>query len=378
MNFTSAGAWLSRLRAKFPDREFIMRSDGQVRFIRISSAMQLSAVGGAVLLATAWCGSMGAVAFERWSATSEQAELLDREAKVATAESRVAKYRDGIDEVTSDLARRQKFIEQMVEAHIGDLPDDKAEGETVSDSRQETAKTVSKVSAVLPEASELAHIEAEQLAFVERLTSYADRRAESASKAIRKLGLNPNTIIAGSRRAEGGPLLRLATGKDGSLDPRFKRLGVSLARMDALENGLASIPQVKPAKVAYVSSSYGYRSDPFTGGAAFHAGLDFPGPKGSPIYAAAKGKITFVGGRQGYGNCIEISHGNGLMTRYGHLSAFKAKVGQKVDAGTVIAAMGSTGRSTGSHLHFEVRVNGRPVNPRPFLEAATNVQQEAR
>lgn len=85
-----------------------------------------------------------------------------------------------------------------------------------------------------------------------------------------------------------------------------------------------------------------------------------------------------MGRRQGYGNCIEVSHGNGLMTRYGHLSNFNAKVGQKVDAGTVIAAMGSTGRSTGSHLHFEVRVNGRPVNPRPFLEAANNVQQEAR
>ncbi|MEJ2457870.1 MAG: M23 family metallopeptidase, partial [Novosphingobium sp.] len=109
----------------------------------------------------------------------------------------------------------------------------------------------------------------------------------------------------------------------------------------------------------------------------FHAGLDFPGPRGSPIYAAAKGTVSFVGRRHGYGNCIEISHGNGLMTRYAHLSSFgKTHVGEQVDAGTVIAAMGSTGRSTGPHLHFEVRVNGRPVNPRPFLEAARNVQQK--
>jgi murein DD-endopeptidase MepM/ murein hydrolase activator NlpD len=256
----------------------------------------------------------------------------------------------------------------MVEAHIGDLPKDKKAGETVSDSSSEAAETVKKISAALPEARGLAQIEAEQLAFVERLTRYADRRSDAAIASIRKLGLNPNAIIAGSNAAEGGPLMKLATSADGTLDPRFQRMGASLARMDALENGLASIPQVQPAHVAYVSSSYGYRSDPFTHAAAFHAGLDFPGPRGSAIYAAAKGRVSFVGRRQGYGNCI--------VTRYAHLSGFKARVGQKVAAGTVIGAMGSTGRSTGPHLHFEVRVNGRPVNPRPFLEAARNVQKE--
>lgn len=354
-----------------------MRSQGQVRFIRLSSRLQLAVAGVAALLLTVWCGSMGAMAFERLSSRSEQAALLDREAEVAKAEGQVDQYRDGLQDVTTDLRRRQEFIEQMVQAHIGDLPDEKPE-EAISRDKGKAAETVGKVSAALPEAAGLARIEAEQLAFVERLTRYADRRAASASDAIRRLGLNPNAMTSSAGRGEGGPLLRLATGKDGSLDPRFRRLGVSLARMDALENGLASIPQVTPAEVAYVSSSYGYRSDPFTGGAAFHAGLDFPGPMGSPIFAAAKGTVTFVGHRQGYGNCIEISHGNGMMTRYGHLSAFRARVGQQVDAGTVVAAMGSTGRSTGPHLHFEVRVNGQPVNPRPFLDAAANVQQEAR
>lgn len=350
-----------------------MRSQGQVRFIRLSSRLQLTIAGVATLLLAGWCGSMGAMAFERLSSRSEQVALVDREAEIARAESRVEQYRDGLQDVTADLRRRQEFIEQMVQAHIGDLPD--ANGE--SGAKGEAAGTASKVSAVLPEAAGLARIEAQQLAFVERLTRFADRRAAAASEAIRKLGLNPNAMTSSAGRGEGGPLLRLATAKDGSLDPRFRRLGLSLARMDALENGLASIPQVQPAQVAYVSSSYGYRSDPFTGSAAFHAGLDFPGPMGSPIFAAAKGRVTFVGHRPGYGNCIEISHGNGLTTRYGHLSGFKARVGQQVDAGIVIATMGSTGRSTGPHLHFEVRLNGQPVNPRPFLDAATNAQQEA-
>ena len=355
-----------------------MRSHGQVRFVRISSRVQIMAAGTAAVLLTVWLGTIGAAAISRISSTSARAALLHREAAVATAESRVEAYRDNIRETTADLARRQHFIEQMVEAHIGDLPDDKQAGETVSDSSGEAAKTVKKVSAVLPEARGLAQIEADQLAFVERLTRYADRRSAAASAAIRKLGLNPNAIIASSHGAEGGPLMRLATSADGSLDPRFQRMGASLARMDALVNGLDSIPQVSPAHVAYVSSSYGYRSDPFTGAPAFHAGLDFPGPRGSAIYAAAKGTVSFVGRRQGYGNCIEIDHGNGLMTRYAHLSGFKkTHVGEHVDAGTVIGAMGSTGRSTGPHLHFEVRINGRPVNPRPFLEAARNVQQKA-
>ncbi|XJJ66846.1 peptidoglycan DD-metalloendopeptidase family protein [Novosphingobium sp. BL-8A] len=378
MKFISAGALKSRLQAAFPEREFIMRSQGQVRFIRISSRMQKVAAGTCAALLGAWCVSMGAVAVSQFSATSDHVLLRMREAKVATAESRVQQYRNNLNGTVDDLARRQKFIETMVEAHIGDLPEDQKAGETVTDSTAETAETVKKVSLAVPEAGKLAGIEAEQLAFVERLTRYADRRAAATADTIRKLGLNPNSIAAGNRAAEGGPLEKLATAADGSIDPRFQRLGQSLARMDALENGLASIPQVSPAHVAYVSSSFGYRADPFTGGAAFHAGLDFPGPMGSPIYAAAKGRVTFVGQRQGYGNCVEISHGNGLMTRYGHLSGFNVRPGQLVDGGTRIAAMGSTGRSTGPHLHFEVRINNRPMNPRTFLEAAHNVQQEAR
>lgn len=360
-----------------------MRSHGQVRFIRISSRMQKATAGVAVSLLGAWCVSMGAMAVSQFSATSEQAALASREAQVADAAGQVRRYRENLDDTVASLARRQQFIEKMVDAHIGELPDEAQNGAAAAgahDAGTTAAPESNKISAALPEADKLARIEADQSAFVERLTRYADRRAALASDAIRKLGLNPGPMLARARSkvAEGGPLERLATGTDGSLDPSFKRLGLSLARMDALENGLASIPQVQPAHVAYVSSSYGYRSDPFTGGAAFHAGLDFPGPMGSPIYAAAKGKVTFVGQRQGYGNCIEISHGNGLMTRYGHLSGFGVRVGQDVDGGTRIAAMGSTGRSTGSHLHFEVRVNNRPMNPRPFLEAARNVQQEAR
>src|SRR5690606_2782526 len=135
-----------------------------------------------------------------------------------------------------------------------------------------------------------------------------------------------------------------------------ERLGVGLARMDALERGLASLPQVVPADMRMISSGFGYRRDPFTGHAALHSGLDFAGNVGDPIHAAAGGKVSFVGHRSGYGKVVEISHGNGLTTRYAHMSAWQARRGQVVEPGDVIGRIGSTGRSTGPHLHFEVRI----------------------
>jgi murein DD-endopeptidase MepM/ murein hydrolase activator NlpD len=364
----------------FPDREFIMRSQGHVRFIKITTRLQVIAATTVAILLLAWLITMAAVAVTRYTSEQDRLALLDREAKVATAESRVSKYREDLGTVTQDLVRRQEFVERMVDAHIGDLPDDAAEGETVSDSSDEADRTIRKVSAVIPEATGLARIEARQLAFVEKLTRYADRKSKEAADAIRKLGLNPNAMLASasSGSAEGGPYLSLATDSDGSLDPRFQRLGVSLARMDALERSLDGIPQVRPASMDFISSGFGYRVDPFNGKAAFHAGLDFRGPVGAPIFAAAKGTVSFAGVKQGYGKCVEVDHGNGLSTRYAHMSRLHAVVGQPVNAGDVIGAIGSTGRSTGPHLHFEVRIHGRPVNPRPFLEASTDVHEKDR
>lgn len=359
-----------RLQGWFPDREFFMRSRGQVRFVTVTSKMQITAAGGALAVLLAWGGSMAVMGMMQY----HRADLLDRQAKVETAEQRVAEYRDDIGKATDDLKRRQDFIEHMLPM----LPDDMKPDETVSDSKSEAEKTVDKISAEIPEAAGLARLEARQLAFVENLTRYADRRAKRASTALRKLGLNPRTVLSAMRSAQGGPLEKLSTSRDGSTDPRFERLGLSLARMEALEDGLQGVPHVTPAEGGLITSSFGYRSDPFTGGGAFHPGLDYRGAYGAPIHAAAAGRVSFVGQIRGYGKVVEVSHGNGLLTRYAHMSKTMAKVGQEVAAGDVIGAIGSTGRSTGPHLHFEVRINNRVVNPRPFLEKAPDVLEEAR
>ena len=246
-----AGGLLHRLRAWFPDREFFMRSQGQVRFIKITSRMQMIAAGVVLAALVAWGLSMAVMGWLQYRAAADRMSLLEREAKVSSAEERVGVYRHDIDAVADDLKRRQTFIEEMVDS----LPADVRDGETVTNSAGEAGKTIDKVSAMIPEAAALARIEARQLDFVEKLTRYADRRAERSARAIRQLGLDPNAMVrAAGREAMGGPFERLSTGRDGSIDPRFERLGLSLARMEALDTSLAGIPQYLPAKVELVMS----------------------------------------------------------------------------------------------------------------------------
>ncbi len=365
----------------FPEREFFMRSDGQVRFITISTRMQMAAAGLAAAVLLGWGVSMGAMAFSQYRASSERADLLNREADVAQAEDRLADYGDDLAATTADLEKRQDVLDGISDMLPADMvAPAAADGavSAVSDSAQESGELISMIERTIPGAAGLARIEARQLAFVERMTRYADRRAHSAEQAIRQLGLDPRMMMVADEQAQGGPLEMLASSRSGGLDPRFERMVLSLSRMSALERGLQEIPQVMPADIRSISSGFGYRRDPFNGHAAMHAGLDFRAPYGAPIHAAADGTVSFVGQKSGYGNVVEVSHGNGMITRYAHMSRFAAHVGQEVTAGGVIGAIGSSGRSTGPHLHFEVRINGRAVNPRPFLETAPDVLEEAR
>jgi murein DD-endopeptidase MepM/ murein hydrolase activator NlpD len=150
----------------------------------------------------------------------------------------------------------------------------------------------------------------------------------------------------------------------------------ALARFKAAKGAIDLAPIHKPLGGSVrQSSGFGNRTDPFTRGKAFHAGLDFPSPTGTIVLSAGYGKVTFVGEKSGYGKLVEITHGAGLVTRYGHLSAFLVKEGQTVNTGSPIAKVGSTGRSTGPHLHFEVRRKDSAVDPSRFLAAGKRLQR---
>jgi murein DD-endopeptidase MepM/ murein hydrolase activator NlpD len=165
--------------------------------------------------------------------------------------------------------------------------------------------------------------------------------------------------------AQGGPFDSAS-----QADPTFKSLFTSWKKLDNLADGAIAVPSDKPVKTAEFTSGYGTRTDPFRGGAARHQGIDLAAPIGTPIYATADGTVSESGWNSGgYGNLIKVDHGRGIETRYAHLSRISVSAGQRVTRGQVIGYMGSTGRSTGSHLHYEVRIDGRAVNPIPFMKS---------
>ncbi|MDQ3139587.1 MAG: M23 family metallopeptidase [Pseudomonadota bacterium] len=203
---------------------------------------------------------------------------------------------------------------------------------------------------------------------VAAMKQQAQMRYQSTAQEVRKLGLDPSRVQAGV----GGPLEdtfeAVAPLKAG--DPNFKALFTSWKNLDQLEQGTIAIPSLKPVKNASFTSGFGVRSDPFQGRAAMHGGIDLAGPLGTDIYATADGTVGRSAWAGGYGNLIELDHGMGIQTRYGHLSRALVSAGQRVKRGQLIGKMGSTGRSTGSHLHYEVRIDGKAVNPVPFMQSS--------
>jgi murein DD-endopeptidase MepM/ murein hydrolase activator NlpD len=159
------------------------------------------------------------------------------------------------------------------------------------------------------------------------------------------------------------------------IDDLERRVDVRSAQYTALENVIlgrqlsAEIkPSGRPVMEGYISSGYGERMDPFSGEEGFHRGVDFASEAGSDVLAVASGIVTWSGPREGYGNLVEINHGNGYATRYGHNARTMVKVGDEVQRGQAIAVVGSTGRSTGPHVHFEVLKDGHQINPMTYIE----------
>ena len=154
---------------------------------------------------------------------------------------------------------------------------------------------------------------------------------------------------------------------------RVASLMDDMERMSLMRVAIDRLPFGEPTKGARRTSGFGYRRDPYRGTSRLHKGMDFAAPVGTPIYSTAEGVVTFSGRQSGYGIVVKIRHAFGFETVYAHLNKSRVKVGQRVERGDRIADMGNTGRSTGSHLHYEVRIDGKPVNPNKFIKAARNV-----
>jgi murein DD-endopeptidase MepM/ murein hydrolase activator NlpD len=197
---------------------------------------------------------------------------------------------------------------------------------------------------------------------VQVIKEVAQKRYQFTAQEVKKLGIDPKRFTG-----TGGPFEAVEPIKAG--DPKFKQLFMSWKKLDQIEQGTIAIPSTQPVKGSAFTSGYGVRSDPFRGRAAMHAGIDLAGPLGTAIYATADAIVGRSEWANGYGNLIELNHGRGIQTRYGHLTRSAVRAGQRVKRGDLIGYMGSTGRSTGSHLHYEVRIDGKAVNPIPFMQS---------
>ena len=216
-----------------------------------------------------------------------------------------------------------------------------------------------------------------------QLQAHANR-LNALGERLTEIGkLNDGEFDFGSAPGLGGPeaLDTVSDTQQHDLTDSLEALALQFAaqaqQLDVLEQVLrdrdleaALMPTGSPVRAGYASSTYGMRIDPFTGRSHFHAGVDYNGPRGTDILAVADGVVRFAGRSSGYGNTVEIDHGNGYVTRYAHNQENLAAEGVRVRAGDVIAKMGSSGRSTGSHVHIEVLHNGRAINPVPFLRKA--------
>ena len=305
-------------------------------------------------------------------------------------EDRIAELRAQIDRTTSrqlldqeqfeqkldELVRRQTLLESRATALSGGVdpiatgsihPAAKPLGDPAAPAVRGDHGKQSRIGAVLDrlEAS-LDRAEQRQSLAVSQIENRYQNKTQQIRSVLAQLGLK-----ADPGPPAGGPFIpvKLAS-EDQTFGRALLRVNLMRAEANALGNTLLKVPLRKPVTGEIDETSpFGVRMDPFAHEAAMHSGIDFRGEIGEPIHATAGGIVTVAGWTGGYGKMIEIDHGNGLATRYGHLSEIDVDIGQAVRTGAVIGKLGSTGRSTGPHLHYETRLNGEAVNPQKFLDA---------
>jgi murein DD-endopeptidase MepM/ murein hydrolase activator NlpD len=222
----------------------------------------------------------------------------------------------------------------------------------------------------------LDRVERGQLATLGEIATVARGSAARLGAVVAKTGLSTDNLVPpGAKGGVGGPFIPLS---DDPAAPAFDRAVSQAAREVELADRLRRLMPFMPVRRpllgdAGISSPFGYRTDPFLGRPALHPGVDLVQAYGAEIYSTAAGRVVRAGPYGGYGNMVELDHGNGLATRYGHMSEVLVSEGQEVKAGAVLGRIGSTGRSTGPHLHYEVRINDEPVDPERFLQAGADM-----
>jgi len=345
------------------------------------------AAAGVVALAALWMGvctaamMVNALALTatdkemaRMQAKSERL-VADREARLGSAYAQLAAA-DGSSGQLAEIVEKRHAALAMLLTNLKDTPG-------AADALTPTITKASFTKSNDPDAR-VQGVRLSQERLLDAADSFAKGRADRLRLAFRLAGLTPATYMP-KGGSLGGPLIEAKDPRalavildvDEGFAERIQNAAVDLSEARSLGEAAQQLPFARPTTVASATktSGFGVRFDPFTKHPAFHSGLDFAGATMTPIYSTAPGVISFTGVRSGYGNTIEIDHGRGFKTRYAHLQAIAVRPGQRVAIGQRIGGMGSTGRSTGTHLHYEVWVNGRAQNPDRFVRAGEYVLQ---
>jgi murein DD-endopeptidase MepM/ murein hydrolase activator NlpD len=368
------------LERAFPERHLYLRSGGEIHGYVLTTAKQAAAAAVVALLAV-WIGVASASTlvgmFQLGSGDQEAVRtkayherlIADRQARLNSAVAQLSDATGNIDDLAKSIEKRHAALAML----LGQMKGQPGAAMALAPLRGSPAgNPIDKVQFVRMDQDRL----------IEQAETYAKSRADRLRLALRLAGLNPTAFTAPAESL-GGPLIEAKDPKalaavldvDDEFAERIQHAATSMQDMRVLADAARKLPLATPTAHTSRSSGFGVRFDPFTGHPAFHSGLDFAGGYMFPIYSTAPGVVSFTGQRTGYGNTIEIDHGGGFKTRYAHLQAIGVQIGQRVAVGQRIGGMGSTGRSTGPHLHYEVWVDGRPQNPDRFLRAGDYVQQ---
>ncbi|WP_262695312.1 M23 family metallopeptidase [Kordiimonas aquimaris] len=413
--FTSASRFYARLQEwrllYFPERQLFLRSEGRVRFLTIHSYTQVAAAT-ALLVATGW-GALTSYAY------------LSRDFLIEDKNKTISAMSADYQELSSDfsaleaeverranlLEERQQFLQELISSAPKDtpsllpLPIEEAASEQVSQPETEALDdsdeeiSTEKLSffeeffdtspdelqtPTNPERrktllSRLQQLEKAQRSVASLLEKAVAQKLQNIDEVVQPSGVTVDKLLAqaeGQNTAIGGPFVPepsfegIFTTTDGV---SFENLRENFDRLKMVTNALDSYPHGKPAKKYYVSSRFGSRIDPIKKVRSRHYALDLSGWPGEPIMATAPGKVVKSGSVWPYGNMVEIDHGNGFRTRYGHMRKLNVKKDEEVKLGQQLGEMGSTGRVTGTHVHYEVWFNGKVIDPMPFMKAAEHV-----
>jgi murein DD-endopeptidase MepM/ murein hydrolase activator NlpD len=335
------------IKRLFPERQLFYRSQGRIRFISFAPGVQITCA--ALLLA--WGGWTG---YREFATITDAERIALQEAEIKRLTSESGAFKAQSETLAHQVAQLQDYLQNSL--------------------------------------SRLAEMKATHEEMVALVQEHTQSDVQRMGRALALTGLKldqllPSSSKPGANRGVGGPLIDPEadqnrapySGLSGLLaapPTNMGQLDQQLSTWSRLRSVLNRLPLGIPVEAGNVTSGFGARSDPFTHGSAVHYGLDIAAPKGTPIYATAPGTVTFAGRNGPYGLMVEIDHGLGIKTRHGHLSKIVVRAGDKIAYRDRIGLMGSTGRSTGPHLHYEVVFNGVPQDPAKFLKAGKYVLEK--